>query len=250
MSGKVIEIRACTTVEEFDRCVELQRLVWGFADVELVPKDIIAAISHAGGQVFGAYQGAEMIGFLLAFAGYREGRAYLHSHMLAVLPLYRDRGLGRRLKLRQREDALARGLDLVEWTFDPLELKNAYFNIERLGAIVRCYIPNKYGRTTSPLHGGLPTDRLVAEWWVRAPRVEAVIAGGSVPHSARSQRIRVPVTIPQLKETDRVAAEQVQTEVRAQFTKWLAAGYAVTGFVREDDHGTYLLELLPTEIPR
>lgn len=249
MSTGTIQIRACTTVEEFDRCVELQRLVWGFADVELVPKDIIAAISHAGGQVFGAYEGAEMIGFLLAFAGYREGHAYLHSHMLAVLPPYRDQGLGRRLKLRQREDALARGLDLVEWTFDPLELKNAYFNIERLGAIVRRYIPNKYGRTTSPLHGGLPTDRLVAEWWLRTPRVEAVIAGGSVPHSPRGQRIRVPVTVQQLKETDRAAAEKVQTEVRAQFTQCLAAGYAVTGFVRENDQGTYLLEPTPKDIP-
>ncbi|MFQ5663801.1 MAG: GNAT family N-acetyltransferase, partial [Terriglobia bacterium] len=154
MSGESIEIRACAALEEFERCVELQRLVWGFSDVELVPKDVMVAGCMAGGQLFGAFDGRQMIGFVLSFPGYRPGRAHLHSHMLGVLPAYRNRGVGRGLKLQQREDALARGLELVEWTFDPLELKNAYFNIERLGVIVRRYVPNNYGRTSSPLHGG------------------------------------------------------------------------------------------------
>src|SRR5574341_21868 len=101
----MIEIRACTGIEEYQRCVELQREVWGFADVELVPKDIIAAIAMAGGQVFGAFNGKEMIGFLLGFPGYQDGRAHMHSHMLAVLPAYRDQGIGRQLKLKQREEA-------------------------------------------------------------------------------------------------------------------------------------------------
>ncbi|HLD78862.1 MAG TPA: GNAT family N-acetyltransferase, partial [archaeon] len=143
--AETIAIRPCTRLEEYDRCVELQRLVWGFADVELVPKDVIVVAGSTGGQVFGAFNGSEMIGFLLSFPGYRDARPYIHSHMLAVLPEYRDAGVGRRLKLEQRTDAMARGLELVEWTFDPLELKNAYFNIERLGAIVRRYIVNKYG---------------------------------------------------------------------------------------------------------
>ncbi len=90
--------------------------------------------------------------------------------MLGVVDDYRNAGVGRRLKLAQREEALARGIDLVEWTFDPLEIKNAFFNIERLGAIVRRYVQNQYGITASPLHGGLPTDRCVAEWWLRSPR--------------------------------------------------------------------------------
>lgn len=242
MRAPPIQVRPCTTVEEFDRCVELQRQIWGFAEVELVPKDVMAAMVMAGGQVFGAFEGADMVGFVLAFAGYQEGRAYLHSHMLAVLPPYRDRGLGRQLKLRQREDALARGLELVEWTFDPLELKNAYFNLERLGAIVRRYVRNKYGLTSSPLHGGLPTDRLVAEWWLRSARVEAVLRGERVAHQPHCQRVQVPAAIEELKRTDQAAAARVQAQAREQFERWLGRGYAVTGFVADAEGGTYLLE--------
>lgn len=242
MSAEKIQIRTCTTVEEYDRVVELQRLVWGFADVELVPKDILAAISHAGGQVFGAFDGTTMVGFVLAFPGFREGRPHLHSHMLAVLPDYRDQGIGRRLKLKQREEALARGFELIEWTFDPLELKNAYFNIERLGVIVRRYVRNKYGRTTSPLHAGLPTDRLLAEWWIRSARVEAVMRGEKLAHNPAGQRVRVPTTIDQLKKADRAAAERVQSDVREQFEKRFGQGHAVTGFLLDSEAGTYLLE--------
>jgi len=245
-----IAIRPCTRLEEYDRCVELQRLVWGFADVELVPKDVIVVAGSTGGQVLGAFNGAEMVGFLLSFPGYRDGRSYIHSHMLAVLPDYRDAGVGRRLKLEQRADALARGLELVEWTFDPLELKNAYFNIERLGAIVRRYIVNKYGRTSSPLHGGLPTDRLVAEWWLKTPRVEAVVKGGAVAHAPGARRIAVPASIAQLKSNDRTMAECVQSEVREQFQKLFDSGYAVTGFEATADAGTYLLEPVPAGVLR
>ncbi|MGH9578412.1 MAG: GNAT family N-acetyltransferase [Terriglobales bacterium] len=238
----MIEIRACTGIEEYQRCVELQREVWGFADVELVPKDIIAAIAMAGGQVFGAFNGKEMIGFLLGFPGYQDGRAHLHSHMLAVLPAYRDQGIGRQLKLKQREEALARGFELVEWTFDPLELKNAYFNIERLGAIMRRYVRNKYGRTTSPLHGGLPTDRLVAEWWLRSARVESVARGKPAGHAASPERIRVPANISDLKRTAPDSAERIQSDVRQQFEERFGQGYAVTGFELNAEAGTYLLE--------
>ena len=238
----MIEIRACTGIDEYQRCVELQREVWGFAEVELVPKDIIAAIAMAGGQVFGAFNGEEMIGFLLGFPGYQDGRAHLHSHMLAVLPTYRDQGIGRQLKLKQREEALARGFELVEWTFDPLELKNAYFNLERLGAIVRKYVRNKYGRTTSPLHGGLPTDRLVAEWWLHSARVECAARGEPAGHAANPERIRVSANISDLKRTDPSSAEKIQSEVREQFVKWFGQGYAVTGFELDSEAGTYLLE--------
>src|SRR6202158_5086367 len=138
-----------------------------------------------GGQVIGAFvqrndqrnDEKELIGFALAIPGMRNGHCYLHSHMLAVRQQYRNSGLGRRMKLYQREDALARGFDLMEWTFDPLEIKNAYLNIEKLGAIARRYNVNQYGITSSPLQGGLPTDRLVAEWGMKSKRVDAVLAG-------------------------------------------------------------------------
>jgi len=128
-----IAVRHCHGIEEFKICFALQQTVWGKSDID-IPVPMFAVASETGGQVLGAFDGDRMVGFTLAIAGWREGRAFLHSHMTAVLPDYRDRGIGRRLKLFQRDDALARGIILVEWTFDPLEVKNAYFNLMRLGA--------------------------------------------------------------------------------------------------------------------
>src|SRR5271154_6563918 len=172
-----IRIRAVEDAHEMGACVELQQRVWGYSPLDTVPDQVFIVAKKTGGQVLTAYDGDTPVGFALAFAAMRNGLSYLHSHMVGVVEEYQNRGVGRLLKLAQREDALERGVDLIEWTFDPLQLKNAHFNIERLGAIVRHYIPNLYGRTSSPLHAGLPTDRLVAEWWVRSQRVEDVLAG-------------------------------------------------------------------------
>ena len=164
-----ISVRHCHGIEEFKVCFDLQQSTWGKSDID-IPVPMFAVAAETGGQVLGAFDGDRMVGFTLAIAGWRDGHAFLHSHMTAVLEDYRDRGIGRCLKLFQRDDALARGIGLVEWTFDPLEVKNAYFNLMRLGAIARRYLPNVYGVTSSPLHGGIPTDRLVAEWWLASPR--------------------------------------------------------------------------------
>ena len=173
-----IEIRQLFQLEEFGAIFEMQKTIWSYADSELVPMRFLAVVAKVGGHVFGAFDGSRMIGFCFAIPGIKPaGRPYLHSHMLGVLPEYRNAQIGRRLKLRQREDALARGIALIEWTFDPLELKNAFLNIEKLGAIVRVYKENQYGTTTSPLHGGLPTDRCTAEWWIDSPRVHSVLTG-------------------------------------------------------------------------
>lgn len=247
MTQDQIPVRPCTTLEEFGCCVDLQRTIWGFNEADLVSREVFVVAAKIGGQVFGAYEGRRMVGFLLAFPGYREGRAYLHSHMTAVQAEYRDRGIGRRLKFLQREDALARGIDLVEWTFDPLELKNAFFNIERLGAIVRHYVPNQYGRTTSPLHAGLPTDRLVAEWWLRSPRVEQALQGKPQRPGADCRRVVIPNSVNELRTTNTPAAESIQTQAREEFLQWFNRGYAVTGFERGKESGSYLLEQLPHE---
>lgn len=238
-----VEIRPCTRLEEFERCVELQRLIWGFTDIDLVPSALFVVAAHSGGQVFGAYDGAEMIGFVMALAGVRAGQPFLHSHMAAVLPAYQNAGVGRRLKRQQREDALARGIRLVEWTFDPLELRNAHFNLERLGAIARRYLPNLYGRTTSPLHATLPTDRLLAEWWLDTPRVEARLAGHAEARPRAAERIQVSGKIAEWRRTDPLAAERVQRDVREQFEHWFGKGYAALGFEVEpgSGDGTYLL---------
>ena len=143
-----------------------------------------------GGQVMGAFDGEVMVGFALSVPGTRTGHVYLHSHMLAVRKDHRNGGLGRRLKLMQREDALARGIELIEWTFDPLEIKNAYLNLEKLGAIARRYNINQYGITSSPLQGGLPSDRLIAEWWLKSKRVETLLATGKNPPIAARIRHR------------------------------------------------------------
>lgn len=178
-----VEIRPCQGLAEFEACVALEKLVWGSPDIEVVPSALFAVTPETGGQVLGAFDRGRLVGFVLAFGACHGGapgrppRAYLHSHMTAVLPEYRDLGIGRNLKLFQRQEAISRGIDLVEWTFDPLELRNANFNLLSLGAIVRRFIPNLYGITSSPLHAGMPTDRFVAEWWLCSPRVEAVVAG-------------------------------------------------------------------------
>jgi predicted GNAT superfamily acetyltransferase len=162
--------------------------------------------------------------------------------MLGVLPEYRNAQIGRRLKLRQREDALARGIALIEWTFDPLELKNAFLNIEKLGAIVRVYKENQYGTTTSPLHGGLPTDRCTAEWWIDSPRVHSVFTGARSVPAASAERISYPADIAAIRQQDNARAREIQESNAQLFLDAFARGLAVTGFERTEAEGTYLLE--------
>src|SRR5580658_5433823 len=179
MTSGEVTIRKCETLSEMQACFALQKEVWQFSDADLVPVRMFVVAAKIGGQVIGAFDDEELIGFALAIPGVRNGHGYLHSHMLAVREEYRNAGVGRRLKLAQREDALARGIGLMEWTFDPLEIKNAHLNIGRLGAIARRYLPDFYGPSTSALQGGLPTDRLVAEWWLRSVRVRRTL--GEMP---------------------------------------------------------------------
>src|SRR6202171_2140640 len=172
-----IFVRHCHGIAEFEACVRLEREVWRSADIDVVPIPLFVVAAETGGQVLGAFHGDDLVGFTMAIAGWRNRKPFLHSHMTAVSDAYRDRGIGRQLKLFQRTDALARGISLIEWTFDPLITKNAYFNFMRLGAIARRYVPNAYGITTSPLHAALPTDRLVADWHLRSSRVLHILAG-------------------------------------------------------------------------
>ncbi len=237
-----ISIRALTTQKDFEDSVQLQKEIWGFNDLELLPVRLFIVATKVGGQALGAFDGNRMIGFCLAIPGLKPGGgSYLHSHMLGVSHEYRDAGVGRLLKLKQREDAFTRAIELVEWTFDPLEIKNAYFNMERLGAIVRRYVRNQYGTTTSPLHGGLPTDRCVAEWWIGSPRVKAVVDGAAPP--ARPQiieRISVPADMATIRREDPKRARQIQQEMGHHFEEYFDRGLAVTGVERSPDAGIYL----------
>ncbi len=244
MSESELHIRHCNSVEEFDLCVALQKQVWGFDDIEVVPLRMFVVATKIGGQVIGAFEGPELIGFALAIPGSRSGHQYLHSHMLAVREDRRNTGIGRSIKWAQRNDALLRGFDLIEWTFDPLEIKNAFLNIERLGAIARRYNINQYGVSNSPLWGGLPTDRLIAEWWVRSQRVERLAGGGLLSPLEPGRTISVPGEIYEWKSKPdtRAKAAEIQARNREKFLAAFRDGLSVLRFRRNrDGDGTYLL---------
>ena len=244
MSPGTMLIRKCSSLDEMSACVALQKEVWNFADAELMPLRMFVVAEKIGGQVIGAFDDGKLVAFALAVPGSRGEHSYLHSQMLAVNAGYRNAGLGRQIKLFQREDALARGFALIEWTFDPLEIKNAYLNIERLGAIARRYNVNQYGITSSPLQGGLPSDRLVAEWWLKSKRVESVLQ--SIPRTRFeiSKTISVPAEIYEWKASPdtRVKAREVQERNRQDFLETFSQGLSVLQYERDQQgNGKFLL---------
>src|SRR5260221_6130515 len=224
-TGEDIVVRKCCALKEFQGCVELQREIWGEADLEIEPVTMFVVASLTGGQVLGAFDGGKMVGYTLAVIGLVQRAAYLHSHQTGVSAAYRDRGVGKMLKLFQRDEALGRGIRLVEWTFDPLEIKNAHFNLNRVGGICRRYVPNLYDATTSPLHRGIPTDGLVAEWWLDSRRVIAAIQD-LVPSATNAPAtIELPAELEQWgRNSQRVQAGPARGG--QGFAKWVARGYA------------------------
>jgi predicted GNAT superfamily acetyltransferase len=255
-----IQIRKCTTLPDFHRCVELQRAVWGESDLETEPYVTFVVAHQTGGQVLGAFDGDTMIGFTMAIVGVRNKLPYLHSHMTGVLPEYRDRKVGRSLKLFQREEALSRDIRLIEWTFDPLETRNAHFNLNRLGAIARTYIPNFYGVTTSPLHRNLPTDRLLAEWHLDSPRTIAAISNLSPDPADSPAKIHIPALVApassrQAKSESASAPlpsesslssspsspSDLQSQIRSEFQLWFSKNYAATSVRLTPSGADYLL---------
>ena len=248
----MIVIRECRGFEELQACVDLQIEVWGYSDGDVIPRRVFLVAQKIGGQVIGAFDAeaegeadaSNMIGFAFGLPGAKTGdksrsgkpETYLHSHMLAVREGYRNQRSGARLKLAQREDALRRGFRRMEWTFDPVEIKNSFLNIHKLGAVVRNYEENFYGVSSSRLQGGLQTDRLLAEWWLDAPRVEAAVAGYESWNQADClEEVRVPAEIYAWKasDADRHLAVAVQRDNRERFQKAFAAGLAVIGFTRD-----------------
>src|SRR5256712_10156758 len=243
ITGSIV-IRKCHELDEMRACVALQKEVWNFSDADLIPLRMFVVADKIGGQIIAAFDGKEAVGFGLSIPGYRDGRSYLHSHMLAVRQTYRNAGLGRRIKLFQRDDALTRGYELIEWTFDPLEIKNAYLNIERLGTITRRYSVNQYGITTSPLQGGLPTDRLVAEWWLKSKRVENLLRNGERHGFQVVQTTHVPARVYEWKANaaTRQRAKEIQDRNRSQFLAAFADGICVLGYERHPEgNGRFLL---------
>ena len=219
--------------------IQLQRRVWNYSDVDVVPSHLFVVAAESGGQVLGAFLEEKLIGFTLAYAGEKNGKPYLHSHLAAVLPEFRDLGVGRQLKMTQRRLALDRGIDRIEWTFDPLQSRNAYFNMCRLGAVCRRYLPDLYGKTSSPLHARLPTDRLLAEWHLNSSRVSHILADKQMALPSFSNMIEIPLDLAKLTPSD---FESLQSHVRTSFNELFGKNYAVTWFERRTDTGIYLLE--------
>jgi predicted GNAT superfamily acetyltransferase len=240
MSGEII-VRKCESLEDFHRCVELQREIWGEADLEVEPATMFVVAAHTGGEVLGAFDDDRLVGYTLALVGLRERTTYLHSHMAGVKPEYRDRGVGRMLKLFQRSEALGRGIRLIQWTFDPLETRNAHFNLNRLGAICRTYQPNLYGVTTSPLHRGLATDRLLVEWHLDSARVVAAIENLVKDPIEAPASIELPAELERWQREGSTEVGAVQARVREEFTNWFAKGYAAVALRTAPGSRAYLL---------
>jgi predicted GNAT superfamily acetyltransferase len=226
-----IHIESFTELSQFDQCVGLEEAIWGYDPADMIPRRMFLLASRIGGQVLGAYDDDVLAGFAMALPGFRNGHSYLHSHMVGVLPQHRNRGIAKALKLAQRDDALARGIELIEWTFDPLEIKNAHLNIAKLGAIVRRYQHNFYGPSSSPLQGGLPTDRVYAEWWVRSKRVEQTLQG-AVPSLPILQEVEVPADIYAWKASadSRNKARDVQSNNAVALESAFSKGLSVLGY--------------------
>lgn len=209
----------------------MQRECFHRRDIDLLPARFYVVVNSIGGLVLGAFDGDRLVGFLTTMPGSREGRPYWYSQMLAVAPGHWKCGIGSQLKLAQRDRARDRGISRIEWTFDPLEARNAYFNTHKLGAIVRRYYPNHYGEIQGTPPEGLESDRVVAEWWIDQPRITPVTG---------IRRLFIPADMQSLKQQSLPSARDVQMRVREQFLKNLQEDYFVAGFERTDEWRAYL----------
>ena len=242
-------IRECTTIEEFDGCVYLQREAFGLPDLELSPRRHLIVSHQAGGWTLGAFAGERMVGFVHYLAGVRSNNEIFgYSHIMAVAKDYQNKGVGARLKWAQRERALAEGRLLIKWTWDPMLARNAHFNLNRLGAIVDTYLENFYGVDYGVEKAlGLPSDRLSATWHLSSPRVSALATGSVVNVDAEPvARISIPPEWTSLVKQDPQRARDEQARVRAEFKSAFARGLICAGFERGTQESRYLLFEPPT----
>lgn len=264
-----IQVRPLASADERRECVRLQEATWGDGFADRVPSSILMIAQETGGVASGAFHGDRLIGFVFGISGIRDDRRIHWSDMLAVLPDYRDQGVGYRLKLHQRELLLRHGVETVFWTFDPLVARNAHLNLRRLGARTRAYKRDLYGRSGSPLHAGIGTDRLLTEWWIASEHVEQSLAGerpapAPGPHpvvnppAVEDDRPRpgdameapagpiveivVPADIQALKAHAPGLAQAWRENVRAAFETSFQEGYEATDALRGGLLTRYILE--------
>ena len=242
-----LTIRECVSVAELDACVALQREAFGLPDLELSPRRHLVVARAAGGWVLGAFDGDALVGFVLHLAAARGQEVIGYSHMMAVAPGQQDRGVGARLKWAQRERAVGEGRRLIRWTWEPMRARNAHFNLNRLGTVVRAYAADFYGTdyaTTPEEQGasrGLASDRLSAEWELRSPRVEA-LARGERPAALgeAAAAVEIPPDWNTLVRQDPAAAQRELLRAREAFQRAFADGLVCAGFERHDARPRYL----------
>jgi len=240
-------IRECTTIEEFDGCVALQREAFGLPDLELSPRRHLIVSRQAGGWTLGAFVADLMVGFVHHLVAVRGDKVFGYSHMMAVAKDYQNKGVGLRLKWAQRERAMKEGRKLIKWTWDPMMARNAHFNLNRLGAIVETYAESFYGldyNTDALLteRVGLPSDRLIATWNLGSERVSALASGVASPVNARPvASVRIPVEWTALVKQDPSRARDEQARVREEFTKAFEQRLICAGFERGEKESRYLL---------
>ena len=244
---KQIEIRECVTLGQLAECVELQRNVFELPEIELSPVRHFVVTKNAGGFVLGAYDGDRLAGFVLSVPAFLRGMRAFYSHMTGVRPEYQSHGIGGRLKWAQRTRALAEDVRFIKWTFEPIKAKNAYFNLEKLGAAVLDYQENFYGtdyltaaHTDNPV--ALTSDRLFAEWDLKSARVDA-LANGDKPTESRvpDAEIEIMKDWSTMVESDPAAALAEQLRIRREFQSAFAIGLAGRGFKRDGERPMYLL---------
>jgi len=241
---KDIEIKECETLDELAACVDLQREVFALPEIELSPVRHFVVTKNAGGFALGAYSGNELVGFVLSVPAFLRGERAFYSHMTAVRQDFQSHGVGRKLKWSQRERALDLGVKFVKWTYEPAKARNAYFNLEKLGAIVTEYQPNFYGTDygSEPETVGLPSDRLFAEWHLESPKVMSLSAGEKYIETRTVEgEIVVPPDWLGLIDADREAAVAELARIRAEFLSAFGKSLIGGGFVRSDLEPKYLL---------
>ncbi|MDE3089768.1 MAG: hypothetical protein KGJ80_10360 [Chloroflexota bacterium] len=275
MRSSGISIRPLKAWDEYLAAEELQRAVWQLPDWrDAVPANLLVTVNKNGGLVLGAFSPEErLVGLAFSFVGIEEHAGQQKSkhcsHMLAVLPEHQSKGIGIQLKFKQREVALAQGIDLITWTYDPLQAGNANLNLVYLGAIARQYVPNAYGEMTDGLNAGLASDRFQVEWWLNAPRARACVSGQpqryewdalaesgarqilevsldarGLPHIERAGELsgaqlllEIPASLRALKAASLDLAREWRAMTRGLFQRAFAAGYAATGFVFAEREG-------------
>ena len=245
-----LEIRECTTVADLDACVQLQRQVFGLPDLEISPRRHLIVSRRAGGWTLGAFTGDVLVGFVHHLVAVRgDGELIGYSHMMAVAADYQNHGIGARLKWAQRERALGEGRHFITWTWEPMRVRNAHFNLNRLGVMVESYAANLYGTdyVTEPdekVNGvrGIDSDRVFASWYLSSERV-TVLASGGQPSSLGEPvvTIEIPSNWPIMLKQDVAAAKQEQLRVREEFQRAFAAGLVCAGFDRKVARPRYLL---------